>query len=36
MLVTVLAVSVLHVALPIVLAVVGGAAVWIYRPRGSA
>jgi hypothetical protein len=30
--VTVLAVSVLHVALPIVLAVVGAAAVWIYRP----
>ena len=31
-LVTVIAVSVLHVALPIVLAVVGVAAVWVYRP----
>ena len=31
-LVTVIAVSVLHVALPIVLAVVGAAAVWVYRP----
>jgi len=31
-LVTVIAVSVLHVALPIVLAVVGMAAVWVYRP----
>jgi len=30
--VTVIAVSVLHVALPIVLAVVGAAAVWVYRP----
>jgi chromate transporter len=36
MLVTLLAVSVLHVALPIVLAIVGGALMWIYRPRGSA
>ena len=36
MLVTVVAVSVLHMALPIVLAVVGGAAIWIYRPRDSA
>jgi chromate transporter len=35
-LVTVLAVSVLHVALPIVLATVGAAAVWVYRPRGPA
>ena len=31
-LVTVIAVSVLHVPLPIVLAVVGAAAVWVYRP----
>jgi chromate transporter len=35
-LVTVVAVSVLHVALPIVLATVGAAAVWVYRPRGPA
>jgi chromate transporter len=34
--VTVVAVSVLHVALPIVLATVGAAAIWIYRPRNSA
>jgi chromate transporter len=31
-LVTVIAVSVLRVPLPIVLAVVGAAAVWVYRP----
>ena len=35
-LVTVLAVSVLHVPLPIVLATVGAAAIWIYRPRDAA
>jgi chromate transporter len=35
-LVTVVAVSVLHVALPVVLATVGAAAIWIYRPRGTA
>jgi chromate transporter len=35
-LVTVIAVSVLHVALPIVLAVVGAAAVWVYRPGHGA
>jgi len=35
-LVTVVAVSVLHVSLPIVLAVVGAAAVWVYRPRERA
>jgi chromate transporter len=34
--VTVIAVSVLHVALPIVLAVVGAAAVWVYRPGREA
>jgi chromate transporter len=34
--VTVLAVSVLHVALPIVLALVGAAAVWVYRPGREA
>jgi chromate transporter len=35
-LVTVIAVSVLHVPLPIVLAVVGAAAVWVYRPGHGA
>ena len=35
-LVTVVAVSVLHLSLPIVLAVVGAAAVWVYRPRERA
>jgi chromate transporter len=34
--VTVLAVSVLHVPLPVVLATVGAAAIWVYRPRGRA
>jgi chromate transporter len=33
---TVVAVSVLHVALPLVLATVGPVAVWLYRPRGRA
>jgi len=36
MLVTVAAVSVLHVPLVIVLLTVGAAAIWIYRPRGDA
>ena len=35
-LVTVIAVSVLRVPLPIVLAVVGAAAVWVYRPEHRA
>ena len=35
-LVTVLAVSVFRVPLPIVLATVGAAAIWIYRPRDAA
>jgi chromate transporter len=35
-LLTVAAVSVLHVALPVVLACVGPVAVWLYRPRGRA
>ena len=35
-LVTVVAVSVLHVPLPIVLLTVGPVAVWLYRPRGRA
>ena len=34
--VTVLAVSVLHVPLPLVLVTVGAAAIWIYRPRKTA